>query len=203
MLGSSEWRMPLNVLILEFFSLYFHFSSFLRGKIDTNKRLCLVFRNVLTFRIEIDESKKTFCDIKMPVVCCARAGCWRQVLHIFRFGEYKLLYESLLILSQTSKGLLMKHRCFSVFENNFGTFFQDFLYLFTIISCYFVLHVAMWNHLNRRKVNEKGYLDLPPPLFWYTAYVYILAFLSILLPSTLEKYLRINYFFPISMERQS
>lgn len=56
--------MPLNVLILEFFSLYFHFSSFLRGKIDTNKRLCLVFRNVLTFRIEIDESKKTFCDIK-------------------------------------------------------------------------------------------------------------------------------------------
>lgn len=101
MLGSSEWRMPLNVLILEFFSLYFHFSSFLRGKIDTNKRLCLVFRNVLTFRIEIDESKKTFCDIKMPVVCCARAGCWRQVLHIFRFGEYKLLYESLLILSQT------------------------------------------------------------------------------------------------------
>lgn len=91
MLGSSEWRMPLNVLILEFFSLYFHFSSFLRGKIDTNKRLCLVFRNVLTFRIEIDESKKTFCDIKMPVVCCARAGCWRQVLHIFRFGEYKLL----------------------------------------------------------------------------------------------------------------
>lgn len=101
MLGSSEWRMPLNVLILEFFSLYFHFSSFLRGKIDTNKRLCLVFRNVLTFRIEIDESKKTFCDIKMPVVCCARGGCWRQVLHIFRFGEYKLLYESLLILSQT------------------------------------------------------------------------------------------------------
>lgn len=54
MLGSSEWRMPLNVLILEFFSLYFHFSSFLRGKIDTNKRLCLVFRNVLTFRVEED-----------------------------------------------------------------------------------------------------------------------------------------------------
>lgn len=46
MLGSSEWRMPLNVLILEFFSLYFHFSSFLRGKIDTN--------NVLTFRVEED-----------------------------------------------------------------------------------------------------------------------------------------------------
>lgn len=67
--------MPLNVLILEFFSLYFPFRSLLRGKIDTNERLWLVFRNVLTFRIEIDESKKTFCDIKMHVVCYARAEC--------------------------------------------------------------------------------------------------------------------------------
>lgn len=67
--------MLLNVLILEFFSFYFYFSFFFCGKIDINKCFCLVFRNVFMFRIEIDELKKIFCDIKMFVVCCVCVGC--------------------------------------------------------------------------------------------------------------------------------
>lgn len=138
MLGSSEWRMPLNVLILEFFSLYFHFSSFLRGKIDTNKRLCLVFRNVLTFRVEED-----FLWYKNACRLLCTCGMLTSSFTHFSLRWVQIIIRIIInpFTNQQRTTLIWSTGVFSVFENNFGTFFQDFLYLFTIISCYFVLHV--------------------------------------------------------------
>lgn len=50
---------------------------------------------------------------------------------------------------------------------------------------------------------KRGIQICPPPLFLMYSLCLYSSFSLHSLPSTLEKYLRINYFFPISMERQS